>query len=200
MSLEMKNSLISIHFFISDVKLWTYVSSMVTNRRKILNLSLENISKQFIFLMFHCKLRDKHIAYSFVMHKILSNMRCTAHFEKPTISASSRTLCLFIHTSFCDYSLVIYRDHFSWSTNPTSLFWQIAWPCLKCAITLLLDSARTKTIQMKLFYHIITIIIFLCIGIKQILNNAATSILIIRLYRIINFNQCNCFPWLNKMT
>ena len=94
------NSPLSVYcfdcFFVSSVKWWTYVSSMVMNRRKKSALSLRNIGKHLIessllrcFCSIVCK-RCTHLAHIFLMSKLAVNMRCTVLFEISTMFASWR--------------------------------------------------------------------------------------------------------------
>ena len=83
--------------FVSGVKWWTYVLSMVMNRRRKSALLLWNFAKDSIetasrrcFCSIERK-RGTHLAQSFLMIKFVVGMRCTALFEMPTMSGSSRT-------------------------------------------------------------------------------------------------------------
>jgi len=80
--------------FVSGVKWWTHVSSMVMNRRKNSALLLRNIAKHSIetssrrcFCSIVSK-RGTHLAHSCLISKFSANMRCTALFEMFTMSAS----------------------------------------------------------------------------------------------------------------
>ena len=95
------DSSLSVHWFdcsfVSGVKWWTYVSSIVMNRRKTSALLLWNIAKYLIKTFSRhclCSLVRKHgdyLVHSFLMSKFPFNMRCTALFDMPTMSASSHT-------------------------------------------------------------------------------------------------------------
>ena len=82
------DSPLSVHCFdcsfISDVKWWTHVSSMVINRRKKSYLLLWNIAKRSIETSSRCcfcsivRKRITHLADCFLLSEISGNMRCTA--------------------------------------------------------------------------------------------------------------------------
>ena len=122
------DSPISVHCFdcsfVSGVVWWTHVSSMVIK-------SMQNIS--FIAVkhrqthdwniltmqsFFFVSKRGTHLAHSFLKSKFSVNMRFTALFEMPTMSASLRTIkSTVIQYHFVDFVHYFCRGHLIWSTT-----------------------------------------------------------------------------------
>ena len=71
------------------------------NRREKSSLLLTDSIETFLRRCF-CFVMNKHvthIAHSFLMSKFSVNMRCTEHFEMPTMSSSSRTFSRWLSNS-----------------------------------------------------------------------------------------------------
>ena len=83
--------------FVSGMKWWIHVSSMVMNRRKNSALLMWNIAKHSIEIFSRrcfCSIvgkRGTHLVHRFLISKFSVNMRCAVLFEKPAMSASSCT-------------------------------------------------------------------------------------------------------------
>ena len=137
------DSPLSVHCFdcsfVSGVKWRTYVSSMIMNRRKKSALLLWNIAKHSIETSLRrcfCSIVSKrgiYFEHSFFMSKFSVNMQCTALFEMPIISASSRTFIRRSSNNILWIFITILVAVTSFGRPLRCSSWQLVWPRLNSA-------------------------------------------------------------------
>lgn len=125
------------HFFISNVKWWIHISSMIMNWYKNFaycsetSPNTETSSRHcFCSIMSKC---GTHLTHSFLIYMFTVNMRCIALFEISTMADSSHT---FSPRSFNTIFWILFIvsgmvTSFGWPLWCS--FWKLIWLRLNCA-------------------------------------------------------------------